>query len=79
MKKLIYAVPLAVLGLSGIALTAGATSTVMLDPPNVSEMVGSIYNVAQPLFNSISGWIWVILGFGFVFLIARWLTSLFNH
>lgn len=79
MKKLIYAIPLAAAGLSGIALSAGATSTVMLDAPNIGDMIGSIYNVAQPVFNSISPWIWVILGFGFVFMIARLLTSIFNR
>jgi len=57
MKKLIYAIPLAVAGVTGIAMSAGATSTVMLDTPNMTEIVGQIYNVAQPVFNSISGWI----------------------
>lgn len=79
MKKLLFALPLAAIGLSGIALSAGATSTVMLDTPNIADAIGNIYNTAQPLFASISGWIWFILGVGFVFMIVRWLTSIFNR
>jgi len=77
-KKLIYAIVLAIPFL-GLALeTKAATSTVMLDAPDIADMINKIYLVAQPVFNSISGWIWVFLGFAFVFFVVRFLIGIFN-
>lgn len=54
------------------------TSTVMLDSPNIGELIGGIYTVAQPIYNSISGWLPFIIGIPLVFGIIALFVNLFK-
>jgi len=78
MKKIILGI-LAAVPLLGLAVNAKATSTVMFDLPSISEMVGNIYNVAQPILSSFMPAIWLIIGVGIAFLAIRILTGLFHR
>lgn len=58
---------------------AYATSTVILDPPSVSEAIGIVYTVVQPLFNSV--WTIVLMGVGILFFgsLIAWIFGLFRR
>jgi hypothetical protein len=75
MKNKILITISSILGFLGIVQSASATSTVMLDPPNISELIGGIWTVAQPIYNSVSGWLPIIIGvplvFGLIALIVK--------
>jgi hypothetical protein len=55
-----------------------ATSTVILDPPNIPEVIGQVYTTAQPIFSSIAPWIWLAVGVLVAFAIVRFLLGLFS-
>jgi hypothetical protein len=49
------------------ALPVLATSTVMLDPPDVADLIGTVYTIAQPIFVSLWPLLKFVIGFMFVF------------
>jgi hypothetical protein len=78
MKKYILSI-LASIPLLGIAgKSYGATSTVMLDPPDIASLINNIYSSANPIMTSLWGWIGVILGIIIVFGVIRWLFNAFR-
>lgn len=76
MKKL-FILPLIAIGLI-LGGQVYATSTVILDPPDIATAIDNMYDVAQPLFDSIDTWIWYGLGILFVFAIVRLIFGLFR-
>jgi len=78
MKKILI-IAAASIPFLGIAASVGATSTVILDPPDISEMVGYAYDAAQPLWNSIAPWVGIVLGFIFLGWAVSKVLGAFHH
>lgn len=78
MKKMKKIIP-SILGLFLGGTCSAATSSVILDPPDIATIIDSMYDAAQPLYNSVSNWVYFLLGILFVGFVLGKIIGAFLH
>lgn len=80
MLKLLWSIPIIITSFFGFAFNVkGASSTVIIDSPDIPSLIYSAYQVANPLMSSIWQWIGTFVGIAFVIWAAVMIIGFFRN